>query len=151
MQQVPTYLFPLVVLAGAGIPVMAMINANLGVQLGSPIGAVLILSLVTATVAGLLFLAVEGFAMPNFDDVSRGHMTPGLLFLFYVLTVTTVAPRLGLGNSIVLVLSGQLISAALIDQFAMLGAPRAPLTPPRIVGLTCIVVGAYLSLSSSFD
>lgn len=126
---------------------MAMINANLGVQLGSPIGAVLILSLVATTVAGLLFLAVEGFAMPNFDDVSRGHMTPGLLFLFYIFVVPLAASHIGFANAIVLVLLGQLTSAAVIDQFGALGAPQSPLTPRRVLGFSCMVIGAYLSIS----
>ena len=46
----------------------------------------------------------------------------GLLVAFYVLSITWVAPRFGLGNAIMCVLLGQLISAAVIDQFGLMGA-----------------------------
>ncbi|MEM9227929.1 MAG: DMT family transporter, partial [Verrucomicrobiota bacterium] len=150
MQQAQSYLVPLIVLAGAGIPIMAAINAGLSAQLGSPLAAVLAMLLVATLIAGLMLVVIEGVAVPRLDGLSPEHMLPGLLFLCYALLVPNASARLGLGNAIVLVLLGQLISAALIDQFAMFGAAEFPLTPRRVFGLACVMLGAYLMVASSF-
>ena len=52
----------------------------------------------------------------------------GLFVTFYVLSVTWIAPKVGLENAIFVVLLGQLVAASLIDHLALLDVPRAPIT-----------------------
>ncbi len=151
MFQTQTVLSALVVLAGAGIPIMAALNASLASHLGSSLGAALILSLIASVFAWMLFLLNEGRCFPAIDGLSPVHVFPGLLFIAYLSTVTFAAPRLGLGNAIVLVLLGQLTSSAIVDQFALFGAAQTSLSWRRLLGLSLIVLGAYVSISAAPD
>lgn len=63
---------------------------------------------------------------------------------FYVLSITFVAPRFGVGNAIFFVLLGQVISAAAIDQFGLFGAMARPLTALRLGGIGLMVTGLFL-------
>jgi hypothetical protein len=45
----------------------------------------------------------------------------GVLIAFYVLSITFIAPKFGIGNAVFFVLLGQLVSAAAIDHFALFG------------------------------
>ena len=70
----------------------------------------------------------------------------GTLVAFYVLSVTWIAPRFGVGNAVFFVLMGQLVSSALIDTFGLFGALAVPLSPGRIAGLVAMAVGLGLAL-----
>ena len=75
----------------------------------------------------------------------RHLLLGGLLVCFYVLSVTWVAPRFGLGNAITCVLLGQLVSASLIDHFGLFGAILRQMTPLRLAGLALMAVGVILT------
>ena len=134
----------LMVVAGAGIPLMAGANAQLGTRLASPTTALLILFTVGVIASGVVALAV---GMPSWDQI-RAAPTPlffaGLLVVFYVLAITFAAPRMGLGNAIFMVLLGQLIAASLIDHFGVFATPQ-PIEWTRVAGLVIMAVGVFLA------
>jgi len=90
------------------------------------------------------------FAIEGTPKVFLGAKAPfyfylgGLFIVVYVLGITWVAPRFGIGNAISFVLLGQLISMMTIDQFGLMGAPQISLTLPRLVGLVFMVMGVFL-------
>jgi bacterial/archaeal transporter family-2 protein len=57
-----------------------------------------------------------------------------------------LAPRIGIGNAVMLVLLGQLVSAALIDHVGLLGAASHPITLTRFIGLVAMAVGAFIAI-----
>jgi transporter family-2 protein len=69
----------------------------------------------------------------------------GVLLAFYVLSITAIAPKFGVGNAIFFVLIGQLISAAVIDHFGLFGAQQIPLTWTRLSGLLLMATGVLLT------
>jgi transporter family-2 protein len=69
----------------------------------------------------------------------------GLIVAFYVLSITWTAPRIGVANAVFFVLLGQIVAAALIDQFGPFGALKSPLTTQRIVGIVFMLIGTYLA------
>jgi len=69
----------------------------------------------------------------------------GLLVALYVTTITAIAPRFGVGNAVFFVLLGQLISAAVIDHFGLLGVTRSEIDVARCAGLLLMVAGVFLS------
>jgi len=74
-----------------------------------------------------------------------GHLfLGGVLVAFYVLAVTFVAPRFGVGNAVFFVLLGQMASAAVIDQFGLFGALVRPLTMMRAAGIGFMALGLLL-------
>lgn len=140
-------LFALMLGAGVGIPIMAALNSGLGQKLGNPIAAVLVLCVV-ATIAAALLLFATG--LPVFETLSApspAQLSAGGLFIFYIASITYAAPKIGLGNAVFFVLLGQLICAAVIDHFSLLGAVNAPISGKRLAGLALMAVGVYLAKS----
>jgi bacterial/archaeal transporter family-2 protein len=130
--------------AGVGIPIMAAVNGQLGARIASPTLAAFLLFVVGAVVAGLA-LAVAGAPKPLNLAQPPYLFAGGALVAFYALSVTFAAPRIGVGNAIFFVLLGQLVSSALIDHFALLGALRSPITLRRGVGIAVIALGVFLA------
>jgi len=131
--------------AGTGIPIMAALNAGLGTRLGNPIPAAFVLFLMALSVTAVLTFSNS---LPSKDQVISipvHYYLGGLFVAFYVLSMTWIAPKIGLGNAIFIVLLGQLIAAAIIDHFGRLHVAKAPITTARIVGLGLMVTGVYLA------
>lgn len=140
-----TSLSVLMLVAGIGIPFMAAMNAGLGEQAKSPMLAVFVLCVVALCVSAV-FLAISPPPSINIlGTASPVYFFGGALFVLYIASITISAPVIGLGNAVFYVLLGQLLSAALIDHFGLLGAPMVSITPKRTLGLIIMAVGVYLA------
>ncbi len=134
--------------AGIGVPLLAALNAGLGVRLGNPATAALCLFLV-ALLATLVALALSAPASWTALATAPKHLfLGGVLVAFYVLSITYVAPHFGVGNAVFFVLLGQLISAALIDQFGLFGAVQTPVSAMRAGGIGLMALGVVLTQSA---
>lgn len=135
------------VVAGIGIPVMAALNSGLGVRLAHPVAAAAVLF---AAALGLTLLVL--WMQPAVDPARLKAVPPqyylgGTLVAFYVLAVTTIAPRLGVGNAVFAVLLGQLLASAAIDHLGAFGALRSEITVSRAAGLGFMALGVALARS----
>lgn len=132
-------------LTGIGIPVMAALNAGLGRGLASPTAATAVLYVVG------LAIALAALVWTGQPDWSRAASIPlpnwfGAFFVVAnVLAMTSFAPRIGIGNAVFFVLIGQLLAAAAIDHFGLLGAVRMPISPQRALGLVVMAAGVWLA------
>ncbi|GGL65949.1 DMT family transporter [Wenxinia marina] len=131
--------------AGLGIPVLAAINAALGRTLGAPAAAAAVLFVVAFAAALAVMLLTAPGARAGLAAAPRWQLTGGLFVAFYVLSVTWVAPSFGVGNAVFFVLLGQLVSAALIDQFGLFTATAQPLTWMRGLGLGVMGLGVVIT------
>jgi len=135
----------IMLLAGIGIPVLAAMNARLGGILGSPATAATVF-FVIAGLSSFVVALVTGFApISKMADAPKYLFLGGVLIAFYLLSVTWIAPILGLGNAIFLVLIGQLCAAAVIDQFGLFGAIEKPISLTRAGGLALMATGVFLA------
>jgi transporter family-2 protein len=64
--------------------------------------------------------------------------------IFYILSITSIAPKFGVGNAVSFVLLGQLISMSIIDHYSLLGAPQNEISLQRFIGLTLMVAGVFM-------
>ncbi|AJE46042.1 DMT family transporter [Celeribacter indicus] len=132
-------------LAGIGIPVFAALNAQLGARIGSPALAGMVFTLVAFATICLYRLAVApGTGLAALGGHPAHLYFAGVLFAFYILSITTIAPRFGVGNAVFFVLLGQILSAGLIDQFGLFGAVRVPISALRGLGMAMMAGGLYL-------
>lgn len=136
--------------AGVGIPIMATLNSGLGTRLGSPVTAAAILFLLAAVLASLTYggSLLAGEQLPPRAALTSTPLwlfAGGLFVVFYVFSITWLAPKLGVGNAVFLVLLGQLLATAFIDHYGWLGALQFKLTPQRILGLVLMGIGVYLA------
>lgn len=65
----------------------------------------------------------------------------GLVGALYVTGALIIAPMLGAANFIVAIILGQLLASAALDQWGLMGFPKQPVTPTRVIGLSVVFVG----------
>ena len=132
-------------IAGVGIPLMASLNAGLGVRFGNPIPAAFVLFLLALAITAALTLSNPLPSKAEIVAIPVHYYLGGVFVAFYVLSITWIAAKIGVGNSIFIVLFGQLVAAAIIDHFGLLNLPKAPITTARIVGIGLMVTGIYIA------
>jgi transporter family-2 protein len=135
----------IMLLAGIGIPMLAALNAALGVRIGSPAAAASVLFVVAFLCAGAVLLATGPAALARLPGTPAHLFLGGVLVAFYVLSITYIAPRFGIGNAVFFVLLGQLASAALIDHFGLFGARITSLSATRALGLAVMAAGVFIT------
>ncbi|WP_425041151.1 DMT family transporter [Primorskyibacter sp. S187A] len=132
-------------IAGIGIPILAALNAALGVRLGAPVAAASVLFAV-AFLSSLVVLILMGpTGLSKVAEAPKHLFLAGVLIAFYVLSITFIAPKIGVGNAVFFVLLGQLISAAAIDHFGLFGAVPTPLGAMRAGGIAVMAFGVWLT------
>jgi len=143
----PTTTYATIMLAaGIGIPVLAALNAALGQRLGAPIAAGTILFCVALGTTVIALFVTGGVGhLSKASDAPKHLFLAGFLVAFYVLSITFVAPKFGVGNAVFFVLLGQLISAAAIDHFGLFGAQISPLSLTRAGGIGLMAAGVWLT------
>lgn len=135
----------IMLLAGIGIPILAALNSQLGARIGAPVAAAVMLFVVAlAATAAALLVSGQGGALARLPEQPWYLFLGGLFVAFYVLSVTWVAPRFGVGNAIFCVLLGQMIAASLIDQFGLFGAIQHPISLTRGLGVAAMALGLAL-------
>ncbi|QCO54476.1 DMT family transporter [Pseudorhodobacter turbinis] len=137
--------------AGIGIPVLAALNAQLGARIGSPSAAAMILFVIAFSAALATTLLSGGLGPLGLAPTQPKHLfLAGLLVAFYLISITTIAPKFGVGNAVFFVLIGQMVMAALIDHFGLFGALMKPMTLARGAGIILMIAGvALIQLSSA--
>src|ERR1700688_992482 len=133
--------------AGALIPLMALLNAGIARTTGGQIQATIILFAI-GLIASLLLALIMTVRLPDLQTLLRvapQQYAGGVIVGFYVLSITYLAPRFGVGNAILFAVTAQLITSALIDHFALAGAALRPLTLMRAVGLLIVITGVVIT------
>jgi len=134
-------------LVGALIPIQAATNAALSKSIESVFYASLVLFIV-----GLLFisifLAVQTEPPPPmraFQSAPVYGYLGGFIVATYVIAITYLAPRIGVGNAICFIVTGQILSAVIIDHFGLFGAVVHHLNWRRILGILLMIAGLFLA------
>jgi transporter family-2 protein len=134
-------------LAGAFIPVMAILSGRLGKSMGEALHASVILFGV-----GFLFCLTVALvltkSLPNAADLASAkpiEYLGGFIVGFYVISATLLAPRIGLANFIVCAVSAQIIISVVIDHFGLLGAMVRPVSMTRLVGIGLLIAGIIVT------
>ena len=142
-------LWALALVTGALIPVQAAANAALSRSLQGNVAAAALTLFAVAAATTLAALGLMGGVVPTRQELFGAPWwgyTGGLIVALYVLTITFLAPRLGVGTAIALIVTGQVLGALLIDHFGLMRSLMFPLTPVRLAGAMLMVAGAFLAL-----
>ena len=131
--------------AGVGIPLLAALNARLGMEVGSAPAAVLAALLVALVFSAVVTVGTGGLMGSAWSSAPIRSYAGGLFLAFYLLSITWIAPRFGVSNAIFFVLLGQIVSAAIIDHFGLIGAARIKVDVTRLLGIGLIIAGIFLA------
>ena len=135
----------IMLLTGFCIPFIGALNASLGRELGSPAGASVVLFFVALASSSLTLLYTGPGAVSKLASVPKVLFLGGILISFYVISITFIAPKFGLGNAIFMILLGQIISAAIIDHYGLLGSIEKPISFIKGIGLILMAFGVWLT------
>jgi len=133
--------------AGALIPGMAVLNARMGRSLEMPTVAPVLMFAVAFAAALAVHLTCCA-RWPTNEQIQKLHpidLAGGLIVAFYVVSVTLLVPRFGVGNTIMLVMVAQILTSAMIDHFGLFGAAVLPLSPGRTAGLLILLIGLAMT------
>ena len=133
------------------MPVQAGINAQLHREVGHPVGAAFV-SFFIGTVALVVLYAVLYFGgrapAPAVGKLISAPWylvyTGGLIGVFAVFTMLTLAPKLGASALIASFLTGQMVASVALDHFGVLGFSEHPLNLWRTLGVALLVAGVFL-------
>lgn len=143
------FLSLMALITGALIPVQAAANAALSQSISS-VGYSALLLFVLGFICVALFLIVNQVMPPSLSQLlsapSYGYIG-GLIVATYVLSITYLAPRMGVGNAIFFIVTGQIIAAVLIDQFGLMGVKVFELNWQRLVGVVLMIGGLFMARS----
>ena len=97
-----------------------------------------------ALVLGLLMLIVGTGDLSRLADAQWWQLLGGIYGIYIVLVITYGIPRLGAALTSTILTLGNLMTAAVLDTFGLMGLPKVELEPGRIVGILIVLTGVIL-------
>jgi transporter family-2 protein len=142
--------YALALVTGALIPLQAATNT----VFSKAIGNTFVTGLVVFAM-GLLSMAIVMLVTRTpFPSVSKLSDAPvysylgGLIIAIYVVVITIVTPKIGVGSAIGLIVTGQIIAAVTIDHFGLFHVFVRHVDIKRIAGVLMMIGGIYLVMST---
>jgi bacterial/archaeal transporter family-2 protein len=133
-------------LAGLAFVMQQVVNSNLRMGLNSPLWAALVSYAGGTLLVALLLLATHQ-SVPSRQDIANTSWlswTGGAFGAVYVLISILLLPRVGAATFIALAVAGQLLTSVTFDHFGLMGLPRHPINPARVVGAVLLMAGVML-------
>lgn len=142
--------FQTIVLAFVGgifLAVQGGFNAQLGVQLKSPLMATLVAFICSALFAVVL-ISLTGKSIPTISSIRAIPMYlwfSGALFSVVGISLYYYSiPRLGMASMISLGLFGQLLFSVIAGHFGWFGMPPTPISFTKVLGVLAMTAGILL-------
>lgn len=134
-----------VLLIGGGLTSQAAINAQLGARIGALPASVLSFAVgLVALVAATLLTRAPVPSAAGLAGMPWHLWIGGLFGAVFIAASVWLVPRLGPGFFFALVISGQLVTALVIEHFGLLGSARQPASLQRLLGVVIMLAGAML-------
>jgi transporter family-2 protein len=120
-------------------------------ELGERVGVApaLAFSVLVSMICALAILLVWERSLAGFRDAAQQPTwlwIGGLMSVYIVLAITIATPRIGVAATIGLVIAGNLVMAAAIDRWGLLGQNQIAITWHRVLGLALLAAGSALIL-----
>lgn len=132
-------------LAGAGIPLIGVLNSGVARSVGNPFAATAIMFAIAMAAAACLTLPFYG--VPSAAQLASAPFVSygaGLLIGFYALSATIIIPRFGAASFVAFILLAQLVTSAAVDRWGLFGMAQRPVDLTRLVGLATIAAGIII-------
>ena len=112
-------------------------------QLGT-LESIFIVHLGGALLTGVPLLLARGGNLGGWREVPWYALGAGSLGLVILSAVSYTIPRIGVATTVTLVVVAQLVTAALLDHFGLLGATVRLIDPGRLAGIAVLLLGTWL-------
>ncbi len=131
---------------GALIPIQASTNAAFSKSIGNPLITGLMVFII-GLVGMFVFVLLLRTPFPMRRQLASAPFYSylgGVVVATYVVMITILVPRIGVGTSIGLIVTGQILCAVVIDHFGLFGLDVRPVDITRTVGVLLMIAGVYL-------
>ncbi len=136
----------LALIAGACGPIQAGINSQLGsVAGGSSIAATI--SFIVGTLGLSCYVLISGASLPSLKTLTTlpwWMLTGGFLGAILVFFSIIVVPKLGAAATLGFIVTGQMITSLVLDNFGLVGYEEHPINLWRFFGVALLLVGVIL-------
>lgn len=136
----------LALITGALIPIQAATNTAFSKSVGSASSTGLMVFTV-ALVAMIAFALVTRTPIPDRQQLASVPFYSylgGIIVATYVVMITILVPKIGVGTAIGLIVTGQIFCAVAIDHFGLFQVVVRAITTTRFVGMLLMIAGVYL-------
>lgn len=136
----------LALITGALIPVQAATNAAFSKSIGNPFITSLMVFIV-GLLGMTVFVLFSRVPVPSIQQLGGAPVygyLGGIIVATYVLMITILVPRIGVGTAIAFIVTGQILFAVVIDHFGLFNAPLRTIDSTRLIGLVLMIGGIYL-------
>ena len=135
------------VIVGMLLPIQAATNAGAAKHLGDVSYAALLSFVIgTILISSYILIAKPSLNTGVLDlGFPKYIVFGGLISVIYTLAITYLSPKLGVGNTLFVIVTGQLIAAVIVDHFGIYDSVKYEVTPKRILGVLLMLVGLYLT------
>lgn len=138
----------LAILAGSMLPLQGVVNSQLGRALDNVILATLISFITGALTLLPIFLlrnnAGAGSGRQYLTQVSPVLYIGGILGAFYVTLVAILVPKIGVANTMIAIIFGQILLSLMLDHFGVLGIEIRAFNGLRLLGAGLVLGGLVL-------
>ena len=141
----PALLIVVTVVGGISVALQAQMMGLLDKSIGTLEG-VFITYAGGGLLIGLIMVFMRGGNLGAWHSVPWYAYTSGALGLVIVGAIGYSAPRLGLVATFTIIVSCQFMVAAVIDHFGLLGATIRPLDLSRLLGISLLLAGIWLTI-----
>ena len=136
----------LALITGALIPIQAATNAAFSKSIGNPLITGLMVFII-GLVGMILFVLISRTPFPMRQQLTSAPLygyLGGLIVATYVVMITILVPRIGVGAAIGLIVTGQIICAVIIDHFGLFNVAVRTISITRLAGIFLMIAGIYL-------
>jgi transporter family-2 protein len=126
---------------GIQAPLSSLISQRLGI-----LESVFIVHLGGAIVALIPLLIYGGGKLSHWRAVPWYALGAGAFGLVVIFSMSFMIPRVGVAPAMIILLSGQLLIGSILDHFGLLGAVQRPIDSMRVIGLSVVFLGVWLSV-----
>jgi bacterial/archaeal transporter family-2 protein len=139
-------MFIVAFVVGSATSTQSRINSSLGIAVGT-VRATFISCLIGFVLVTILLLVnSNNYPLKDILNVDKKLFLGGFLGPIIIIGYNYLIPKYGSTFSLSLVLVFQLATVVLIDHYGFLG-PKIPLNFPKVIGVTLVLTGAYLTRS----
>lgn len=135
----------LALLTGALIPIQAATNAVFSKAVANPL-----ITGISVFVVGFFGMLLLSFILrtpsPTAQQLSSAPFYSylgGVIVATYVVMITLLVPKIGVGAAISLIVTGQIICAVAIDHFGLFNTQVRPADLSRLAGVVLMIAGIY--------
>ena len=91
-------------------------------------------------------LLIYGSKLNQWRSVPWYALGAGFFGLIVITALSYMIPRIGVAGAITTLIAGQLLMGTILDHYGLLGAAIKPLDISRVIGLSVVMFGVWLTV-----